>query len=111
MEEVERTMLGPREPLEEHEEMGLLLRFPSRKPGEQHKRNTPVPLDPTRQSSRRMPRPWCDHRLLSVVPIVSLRVEGGYVARCLLCGTNGPVRSSEEEARGLLLEQLVANED
>ena len=28
----------------------------------------------------------CGHRLLSVIPIVSMRVEGGYAGRCLLCG-------------------------
>ena len=45
----------------------------------------------------------CRHRLMSVVPIVSLRVEGGYSARCLLCGTTGPVRDDGETARGVLL--------
>jgi hypothetical protein len=50
----------------------------------------------------------CRHRLLSVVPIVSIRVEGGcYAARCLLCGTTGPVRGNAEAARLVLLEQMV----
>jgi hypothetical protein len=49
----------------------------------------------------------CRHRLLNVVPIVSTRVEGGYAARCLLCGTTGPVRGNGEAARGVLLEQIV----
>ena len=52
----------------------------------------------------------CGHRLLSVVPIVSMRVEGGYAGRCLLCGTTGPVRGDGEAARGVLLEQMVSDE-
>jgi len=53
----------------------------------------------------------CGHRLLRVVPVVSMRVEGGYAARCLLCGETGPVRSSGEAARGVLLEQMVSDEE
>jgi hypothetical protein len=53
----------------------------------------------------------CGHRLMSVVPIVSIRVEDGYVARCLLCGTTGPVRGDGETARGVLLEQLISDEE
>jgi hypothetical protein len=41
----------------------------------------------------------CRHRLLSVVPIVSIRIEGGYAARCLLCDTTGPIRANAEAAR------------
>jgi hypothetical protein len=53
----------------------------------------------------------CRHRLLSVVPIVSIRVEGGcYAARCLLCGTTGAVRGNGEAARLVLLEQVVRDE-
>ena len=52
----------------------------------------------------------CRHKLLSVVPIVSTRVEGGYAARCLLCGMSGPVRGNAEAARGVLLEQMVGDE-
>jgi hypothetical protein len=52
----------------------------------------------------------CRHRLLSVVPIVSMRVEGGYAARCLLCGTTGPVRGNGEAARGVLLDQMARDE-
>ena len=53
----------------------------------------------------------CGHRLLSVVPVVSIRVEGGYVGRCLLCGTTGPVRGNGEAARRMvLLEQMVRDE-
>jgi hypothetical protein len=49
----------------------------------------------------------CGHRLMSVVPIVSIRVESGcYATRCLLCGTTGPVRGNEEAARLVLLEQM-----
>src|SRR5215210_7130188 len=46
------------------------------------------------------------HRLLSVVPVVSIRVEGGYAGRCLLCGTRGPVRADGEAARGTLFEKI-----
>jgi hypothetical protein len=52
----------------------------------------------------------CGHRLLSVIPIVSMRVEGGYAGRCLLCGTTGPVRGDGEAARGVLLDQMVSDE-
>ena len=46
---------------------------------------------------------WCRHRLMSVVPIVSVRVEGGYVAKCLLCGKSGSIKGDRETARGILL--------
>jgi hypothetical protein len=52
----------------------------------------------------------CGHRLLSVVSVVSVRVEGGYAARCLLCGATGPVRGNGEAARLVLLEQMVRDE-
>jgi hypothetical protein len=51
----------------------------------------------------------CGHRLINVVPIISIRVEGGYAARCLLCGTSGSVRANTEAARGVLLEEMVRN--
>jgi hypothetical protein len=60
-----------------------------------------------------IPEHWddqCGHRLLSVIPIVSMRVEGGYAGRCLLCGTTGPVRGDGEAARGVLLDQMVSDE-
>jgi hypothetical protein len=47
----------------------------------------------------------CRHRLLSVVPIVSVVVEGGYAGRCILCGVVGPVRGNGRTARVALLEQ------
>ena len=69
--------------------------------------------DQRRQHHHRVPRQEkehseerCRHRLLSVVAVVSLRVEGGYVGRCLLCGTTGAVRADGEAARGVLLEQI-----
>ena len=49
----------------------------------------------------------CEHKLLSVVPIVSIRAEGGYAARCLLCDTTRPVRGNGEAARDMLLKQMV----
>jgi hypothetical protein len=92
----------------EPEQIGLLLRFPTRrKLVEKNSRDTITSLRPAKQTGQQMLRNWCEHRLLSVDPIVSLRVEGGYRARCLLCGTTGPIRGKEEAARGVLLEQLV----
>jgi uncharacterized Zn finger protein len=46
--------------------------------------------------SRRRLRPdECDH----TSPVVTERTDGEeYVARCLMCGTVGPVRESPEEA-------------
>ena len=52
----------------------------------------------------------CGHKLLSVVPVVSIRVEGGYRGRCLLCGTNGPIRGNAEAARGVLFNRVPGNE-
>ena len=69
-----------------------------------------------RYDGYRTPRPKhsedrCGHRLLSVVPVVSMRVEGGYAGRCLLCGTTGPARGNGEDARrAVLLEQMVGDE-
>lgn len=51
-----------------------------------------------------IPQSQCRHWLLSVVPIVSVRVKGGYAGRCLLCGVVGPVRGSWQTARVALLE-------
>ncbi len=45
----------------------------------------------------------CRHRFLSVEAVVSKRVEGGYVGRCLLCETIGPARDNEEDARRVLI--------
>jgi hypothetical protein len=57
------------------------------------------------------PQHWgpCRHRLLSVVPVVSMQVESGYVGRCLMCETTGPVRGNAEEARRVVLEQMVGD--
>ena len=46
----------------------------------------------------------CRHRLLGVVPIVSIGVEDGYAARCLLCGTLGPAMTTTVSAREVLLD-------
>lgn len=56
--------------------------------GEVHMSMTPIP--PER----------CGH----VAPMVIERAEDGYVARCLRCGTVGPVRAASGEARRALLE-------
>jgi hypothetical protein len=43
-------------------------------------------------------------------PVIVEEVEeGGYVARCLLCATEGPVRETSEEALAAL--QDLASED
>ena len=77
-------------------------------------RKRPAPGDPREHDEHRVSRPEhidrCRHRLLSVVPVVSIRVEGGYTARCLLCGTTGPVRGNGEAARLMLLEKILRAE-
>jgi hypothetical protein len=103
--------MGGTRDLEENEQMGLLVEFP-RKPGHgKHRRHVTTPLRAEQRTGRRVPRTACGHKLLSVVPIVSIRVEGGYAARCLLCGTTGPVRVNGEAARDVLLEQMVRDEE
>ena len=102
--------MGGTRDLEENEQMGLLVGFP-RKLGQQHRRHVTTPLRAEQRTGRRVPRTACGHKLLSVVPIVSIRVEGGYAARCLLCGTTGPVRVNGEAARDALLEQMVRDEE
>ena len=52
----------------------------------------------------------CRHRLLSVVPVVDIQVEDGCAARCLLCGTTGPVRGNRGAARMVLFEQMVRDD-
>ena len=68
-----------------------------------------VPAGPSEHGQYRVSRAGhphrCGHRLISVVPIVSMRVEDGYAGRCLLCGTIGPVRGNEEDAQRVLLEK------
>jgi hypothetical protein len=103
-------MLSSHDPKAHDEQMGLVLRFPTRKPGEEHQRYTTAPVRPAHKTDRQTQQTGCRHTLLSVVPIVSLRVEGGYAARCLLCGTTGPVKGNGEAARLVLLEQMVRDE-
>jgi hypothetical protein len=47
-----------------------------------------------------VPPERCGH----VAPMVIDQTEGGYAARCLRCGTVGPVRETSAEARRALLE-------
>jgi hypothetical protein len=47
-----------------------------------------------------IPPERCGH----VAPMVIDRTEDGYAARCLRCGTVGPVRATSGEARRALLE-------
>ena len=47
-----------------------------------------------------VPPERCGH----VAPMIIDRAEGGYAARCLRCGTTGPVRETSAEARRALLE-------
>jgi hypothetical protein len=104
---VERVRVGTRD-LNEPEQMGLLCRFPPRsKSVQRDQRDKIAPLRLAKQTDRQLQQTKCGHRLLSVVPIVSVRVEGGYAARCLLCGMTGPVRRSEQAARGVLSEEQV----
>jgi hypothetical protein len=77
-EEVERIKLGCREHPEEYEQMGLLLRFPSRKPGEKHQRDTTTPLRPARpayQTGRRIARQSPQDKQLRLVGLVRLALE------------------------------------
>ena len=48
--------------------------------------------------------PVAPERCGHVAPMVIERMEGGYTARCLRCGTTGPERASSGEARRALLE-------
>ena len=47
-----------------------------------------------------IPPERCGH----VAPMVVEKMGGGYAARCLRCGSVGPVGASSAEARRLLLE-------
>lgn len=47
-----------------------------------------------------IPPERCGH----VAPMVVEATEGGYTARCLRCGSVGPVGTSSGEARRVLLE-------
>ncbi len=102
--------MGGTRDLEEHEQMGLLLKLP-RKPDQKHQRYVTSPHRPEQRTGRRVPQTACTHRLLSVVPVVSIRVEGGYVGRCLLCGTTGPVKGNGGAARLVLFEQMEGDEE
>ena len=57
------------------------------------------------------PKNRCKHKLMSIVPIVPVRVQGGYASRCLICGAVGPVRGNGETARRALLERGIRNEE
>ena len=46
----------------------------------------------------------CKRKLANIVPIVGVRVQDGYRARCLLCGAIGSVRDDVENARRAFLE-------
>ena len=46
-----------------------------------------------------IPPERCGH----VAPMAIYRTEDGYAARCLRCGTAGPVRATSTEARRALL--------
>jgi hypothetical protein len=54
----------------------------------------------TRMSLTPIPPERCGH----VAPMVIDRAEDGYAARCLRCGTVGPVQATSGEARRALLE-------
>jgi hypothetical protein len=46
-----------------------------------------------------IPPEWCGH----VAPMVIDQAKDGYAARCLRCGTVGPVRATFAEAQQALL--------
>ena len=52
-----------------------------------------------------IPPEWCGHVALMVVEATG----GRYTARCLRCGTVGPVGASSGEARRVLLELGQSN--
>jgi hypothetical protein len=102
--------MGSTRDLEEHEQMGLLVEE-TQQAGQKHRSHVTTQLRPEQRTGRGSARTTaCGHKFLSVVPIVSIRVEGGYAGRCLLCGTTGPVRGNGEAARNVLLEQMVHDE-
>ena len=53
----------------------------------------------------------CEHRIGNVVPVVGVRVQHGYTARCLLCGAIGSVRDNAENARLALLANRDGDEE
>jgi hypothetical protein len=55
-------------------------------------------------SEKPMPPNVCKHRYMDVSAIVFRGLESGYVARCLLCETVGPVGATTEIARLAFLE-------
>ncbi len=57
------------------------------------------------------PNSRCKHRFASVWTIVVARAEGGQAARCLLCNAVGPVRANGEEARRVLSNGAVRDEE
>ena len=53
--------------------------------------------------------PTLPERCGHVAPMALERLDGGYVARCLRCGTVGPVRDTFTQARRALLAQGQRN--
>jgi hypothetical protein len=49
------------------------------------------------------PSDQCKHRIIGIVPIVAVRVEGGTSSRCLLCGAVGPVMRNGEDSQRVLI--------
>lgn len=49
------------------------------------------------------PSDRCKRKIAGIEPVVSVRVEGGYASRCLLCAAVGPVMGSGEASRRMLL--------
>jgi hypothetical protein len=60
-------------------------------------------------SGMKEPSERCKHTLVSITPIVPVRVEGGHKSRCLLCGAVGPVAGNVEDSRRMLLDGRVAS--
>ncbi len=57
------------------------------------------------------PNDRCKHNFAGVRTLIVMRTEGGHAARCLLCDTEGPVRANEEDARLVLLNRVVCDEE
>ena len=57
------------------------------------------------------PNTRCRHRFAGVCTVIVTRVEGGHAARCLLCDAVGPVRGNGVDARHVLLNQKVGDEE
>jgi hypothetical protein len=67
---------------------------------------------PLNMVAKRIQPNRCKHKWFgNIVPIVGVRVQHGYSARCLLCDAIGPVRDNAENARLALLASRDRDEE